>query len=766
MNVEAIPQELRDLDSWVVWRTEVRDGNPTKVPYAVTGRHARANDPRTWSSFEEALAVADEYDGIGFFFSTDDPYAGIDLDDCRDPETGEFHEAAREVIDALDSYAEVSPSKTGAKIIVRASKPGKKARTGKTPWDGDIEMYDERRYFAITGESIGRSEVRDAQDALDKVYAKYLGALSTGGSRNGSTKPNHERVDSMDSSPATSSRARAWESYCGTVQTVQTVQTDAAILRELLARPRIAALYDGTDNEYASNSERDFALVKALLILTRDREQIVRLWKSSALGRDKLDERRGDGTYATLTIESSDEALRSTGFASLGLQSDAGNADRLVAEHGDDLRYITGIGWCLWDGSRWKPDADAEVERRVSMTARRLYEAVPTIDYSGDKGRLARFALNSTSSRATEATMRAARSSRALRVPMEMVDRSAGRLNVLNGTLDLAERRLDPHNKSDYFTKRAPVEWDENAVCEEWESYLARVLPDEELRDFVQRLAGYSVAGKPSEKVLGFLHGTRDTGKSTFLNAVASTLGDYAATANFESFIVKRGGHGTRNDLARLRGVHLVKSLEVEEGSALAAGVLKSWSGGDAITARFLYREEFEFVPQGVLWLAANARPKVQADDDAMWRRILHVPFIESIPLDEQDTKLGDRLAIPEAKSAILRWLVDGYAAYLDRGLDVPKVVTDYTDEYRHENNDLAGWWDDGYSVIDKSEWSSWESIKKSIEAWSSASRARMPNDAAIRKALRAAGCNDRKSGGVRGWDGVKVLIDGDEWRS
>lgn len=746
----AIPAELKALDQWVTWRTESRDGKATKVPYnANPGSRARArsNAPSTWTDFSTAVARAaqGDMDGIGFEFGPDDEYAGVDLDDCRDPDTGELHEDAQRIVDDLDSYAEVSPSLTGLKIIVKAKKPGTRARTDATPWGGDIEMYDERRYFALTGDAVNGSEVRHAQASLNGLYARFFG-----------------RVDSVDSSEVTLPRAGVRKSYC---KAVHTVQGDEGIVAELLARPTIAAIYNGEPDDLPSDSERDFALVSALLTLTRDRAQIIRVWKSSAVWRSKCE--RPD--YTSTTIDNADKRLRSTGFASLGLQSDLGNADRLVAEHGDDTRYITGLGWAVWDGARWKPDADGEVRRRSAASARRLYEAIPNLDYNGDKTRLARFALLSTQDNAIEATMRSARAARALRVPNEAVDHVPGRLNVLNGTLNLKTGRLDPHDPHDLITKVAPVEWDEEALSVDWEDFVARALPDEELRSFVQRVAGYSIGGNPTDKVLAFLHGTRDTGKSTFLNAIATVLGDYAATANFESFIVKRNGHGTRNDLARLRGVYFVKSLEVEEGSSLAAGVLKSWTGGDTIAARFLYKEEFEFVPQGVLWLAANARPKVQADDDAMWRRILHVPFIVSIPDDEQDTDLARKLSEPAARSAILKWLVDGHAAYLDRGLDVPEVVKQYTDEYRHENNDLAGWWDDGFARIDKSEWTPWQSIKDSIQKWADESRTRCPNDATIRKALRAAGCADRKQGGVRGWDGVRTINDdneGETWRT
>ena len=151
----AIPTELRERDQRVVWRLERRrDGKPTKVPYRADGAgRADSTDPTTWSTFEEAVAGAEELgaDGIGYVFSADDPFTGIDLDDCLDGDR--LHPAAAEIVRLLDSYTEISPSRTGVKVIVRGSKYGNtRCRTSNTPWGGRLEIYDRDRYFTITGD--------------------------------------------------------------------------------------------------------------------------------------------------------------------------------------------------------------------------------------------------------------------------------------------------------------------------------------------------------------------------------------------------------------------------------------------------------------------------------------------------------------------------------------------------------------------------------------------------------------------------------------
>ena len=153
-STENIPEQLTDRPQWVCWRLEMRGGKPTKVPYiAGTNGRASSTDLLTWSSFEYALAAYEAgeppYDGIGFVFCSADPFVGIDLDDCRNPQTGEVEPWAQNIIDtfAAEGYVEASPSGTGVHIIVSGiQKEG--ARRGR------VEMYGQDRYFSVTGEKI------------------------------------------------------------------------------------------------------------------------------------------------------------------------------------------------------------------------------------------------------------------------------------------------------------------------------------------------------------------------------------------------------------------------------------------------------------------------------------------------------------------------------------------------------------------------------------------------------------------------------------
>jgi putative DNA primase/helicase len=163
---QTVPAELRNLRQWV--GREYARGK--KVPLdPATGEVASTKDPETWGAFSEADAL---FERVGFVFSEDDPYCGIDLDDCLDPETGEVHPAAWEVVVALDSYTEVSPSGKGLKVWVRATKPGTRCSTRATPWGGKLEVYDRGRFFAVTGKVVRERPIRDAQGSVDGLYTR------------------------------------------------------------------------------------------------------------------------------------------------------------------------------------------------------------------------------------------------------------------------------------------------------------------------------------------------------------------------------------------------------------------------------------------------------------------------------------------------------------------------------------------------------------------------------------------------------------------
>lgn len=184
INFQKIPEYLRELHQWVLWRNEQVKDRETKVPYKVQGGCASSTDPNTWATFaqvQECFETGD-FTGIGFVFSPNDPLTGIDLDGCRNPETGIVANWAREIILQFGSYAEVSPSKTGVKIFIGGKWKlgrGVKKRLPDMPRLSDkepaIEVYDQSRYFAMTGWLLQGlpNEPIDRQEQLDVLQSRF-----------------------------------------------------------------------------------------------------------------------------------------------------------------------------------------------------------------------------------------------------------------------------------------------------------------------------------------------------------------------------------------------------------------------------------------------------------------------------------------------------------------------------------------------------------------------------------------------------------------
>jgi putative DNA primase/helicase len=243
------------------------------------------------------------------------------------------------------------------------------------------------------------------------------------------------------------------------------------------------------------------------------------------------------------------------------------------------------------------------------------------------------------------------------------------------------------------LSKLAPVSFDPDADSPLWSAFLHKIMAgNPELIGFVQRAVGYSLTGDTSEQKFFVCWGGGANGKSTLLRTVQAMLGAYAVCTSIETLVVKRGSSAT-NDVARLAGARLVSAVEAEDGQRLAEERVKHMTGGDAIAARFLYHEHFEFRPTFKLWLATNHRPQVRGTDEAIWRRINLVPFTVSIPESEQDRKLPEKL---EAElPGILAWSVAGCLRWQADGLATPGEVRAATDEYRRAEDTIGSFLED-----------------------------------------------------------------------
>lgn len=716
-NAEMIPVELKNYDKWILWRLEDRKGKLTKVPYTTNGKMASSTDERTWTSFETAVDTYKRsngyYSGIGYVFTKDDPFTGVDLDDCIDDESGQLTDEARRIITELKSYTEFSQSKTGVHVIIQGQIPGKRNRTGK------YEMYEKERFFCVTGNHLSSTPatIEFRQLELNSLYSRLF------------KKPD----------PATKERTVP----AGQRNSELSDQDVMSIALKAKNGGNFATLYGGDASGYSSQSEADLALCNMLAFYTKDAIQIERLMRGSGLMREKWD--RDD--YVQRTIEKALEGVTEHYKARSGPNNvvrlpvagvsnpegsatreraprfnntDLGNAKRLAHYFGDDLRYCYKFGsWYIWDNKKWSRDETGAIERKAKDTVMQIYkEALQEEDEK--RTSLMKHAVSSESRQKISNMISLAQSEETIPVRPDELDKNQWKLNCSNGTIDLKTGKLLSHNREDLITKMVPTAYDPDADCPRWKAFLNQIMQDEEgnvrhtLVRFLQKAIGYSLTGSIREQVMFILHGGGANGKGTFINTMKSVLGDYAMQSSTETFLEKKAG-GINNDVAGLKGARLVVASESGHGKKLAESLVKQLTGEDMISARFLHQEYFEFMPTFKIWFVTNHKPDIRGNDDGIWRRIRLIPFSVTIPTEDRVLGFAEQLA--DEYPGILKWAVDGCMMWQQEGLGVPEEVMDAVAAYRNEMDTLASFVEE-YCVISPDARVSSKELYKVYQDW------------------------------------------------
>jgi len=679
MNYDSIPTELKERTCWICWREEQRDGEPTKVPVNPhTGSFASSTDSDTWGTFQEAAdghaSEEIETSGIGFVFDPEDTLVGIDLDDCRDPETGQPTEEAKEIINSLDSWTEVSPSGTGYHVFVQGFLPDGGNR-GDIDDVSHLEMYDKSRFFTVTGDHVDTTPhtVNNRAETVRKLHSEYV-----------ATEP---EKDDSDQSEATEPKPVSLE--------------DSDLIEKAKNDDKFSRLWRGDTSLHSGDHSRaDLALCSKLAFWTGgDEQRIDSLFRDSGLMRDKWDEQRGTQTYGEMTVEKAvsdqtefydPDSQRADGGATIDPPTTApvpDNGDtvltpatvKLYAGLDPDERISS-----LTDREKaafvWKAIRNSDsVHIRVNRDNDELWSFDPeTGTWSPDGVR----ALRHAARRALEAHHYGGNVLEELKTQVradplaevwgDTFGLEAGKVAVENGLLDLAKayagdsdalRDLEPE---DYALNRLPVEYDPEADKSTWYSFVGDVV-ETPMIETLQEYVGYCLHRENLFERALLLVGGGANGKSTFLNTIEAMLGDDNTTS------VSPFDFGDKPSLARMHGGLANVSVELEGGSLRGKNLanFKSLTGNDSIQAKRLYQGPFDFKYNGGMLFATNEVPDVPVSDDdtAFWRRWIIVHFDNQFPegSPKRDPTLGDRLTETENLSAVLNWAIEGWGRLLDQ---------------------------------------------------------------------------------------------------
>jgi P4 family phage/plasmid primase-like protien len=379
---------------------------------------------------------------------------------------------------------------------------------------------------------------------------------------------------------------------------------------------------------------------------------------------------------------------RKAGFEGKGgyALTDIGNAERFAAIHGGDVRWVE--AWhkfVVWNGRKWEIDMRRDVSKRAQRTAKGIHKDAAADGVNIDQQQeIARHAISSQKKERIGAMVELAKP-HMIATP-EDFDADPWLLNCQNGIVDLRTGKLLEHNRDALMAKATPAEYDPNAEAPHFHAFLNQILPDEDVRTFLQTLFGSALVGEVKENILPILYGTGSNGKSTLMDAVMEAFGEYAIAGAPDLIMSKGNSHPT--ELADLFGARLVSCMESEEGRRLNEGLVKQLTGRDKIKARRMHEEFWEFGPTHTVFLGTNHKPEIRGTDHAIWRRLKLVPFVVTIPDAEQDKDLPAKLQ--KELPGVLRWLVEGCLKWQRGGLREPDAVKVATNAYRADMDVLA----------------------------------------------------------------------------
>lgn len=364
--------------------------------------------------------------------------------------------------------------------------------------------------------------------------------------------------------------------------------------------------------------------------------------------------------------------------------TDMTNCLYFVKTYGNEIRYYISINkFLFWNGSNWEICEKNHIEYMCMNFIHKLYYMQRYITEPLIQDEFEKHLKKSESFRRFQAIIGYIKNYEPIIVTDADLDKDIFLLNLQGQTLNLKNGKGYQANPKQLLTKKSLFIFDKEAKCPTWDMFLMQIFnKDISLIHYIQKAMGYALSGDISEQCMFILWGCGANGKSTFLNTILRLMGDYACSTGIDTFMKKNSEHS--NDLARLKGKRLVVTSEAEQGQTLSESLIKVVTGEDTVTARFLYGEYFSFTPTFKIFMATNHMPKIRGGDNGIWRRVKMIPFTVTIPVDQRDKHLTDKLLAEN--SGILNWLLQGYKYWIKEGLkDEPDAIKNANADYRSE---------------------------------------------------------------------------------
>ena len=442
-------------------------------------------------------------------------------------------------------------------------------------------------------------------------------------------------------------------------------------------------------------------------------------------------------------------------------RTESGDAEVFAHLFGDDVRFdCKRKRWLRYEGHRWVSQSAKEVERLALDAVRWRQACTLKIEDMAKRKTAMDWAIRGESSQRRRNLLELAKQEDPIMDDGLRWDQDTNLMCFSNGVLQLDTGTFRPGRPTDSITKQAAAPWDPAATSELWDRVLTTAIPDQAVREFLQILAGLTMAGVSEENVLVLIYGVTRSAKGTVLDALKSALADYSVTADISTLLVrKKEGGAPRPDVMALIGARMVAIYEVGRSAKLDVTVVKTITGSDTISARQLQSEQIEFKPTFVPWVATDTRPVAPHDDDAFYERLCEVPFKVYIPKEKRDKKVRMALTTkPAEQAAVLAWAWKGYQAYIKAGerLTRPLAVVEAGEEFRAEMNPFRKFLDEGCVFNPRAQVLS-KYLRMEYENWCRENGEHPGRNNDLADELAKRGCKKAKLDSQRGWHGVRL---------
>lgn len=732
---DRVPEKLKEYQNWVCWKYVVR---PTHVSCLQI-----FPEP---ADLRSALDICKEKDyGLGYKLSKNDPFSAVIISKCFD-ENGKITADAESMVKIANTYTEIDDHMEEIYIVGNT----------KTEWatcKGNVKIVSDRVIIPIAGHTCSFfPDVMECPREFARIASRYC-AINW-----------MDEVRALDGQGDELSILSSVLDEC--LNTANWLENaDRTDLYEFMARCRQYRRLRNQINfhqewKYRSKSVKDdfFAECDA----TADVLGLIRKEENAP----KKERKKKDRAPELVPVDILSIDGKSTHSEELPL-SDYTNALAFVKDHGLNLHYC--YPWkkfLVWNGTHWKDDDSGMVPRMAKQTIKRMGSRLEDAENEVEFLRHIKSSLKQSN---LQAMVACAQSEDGIPILPDDFDADPWLLNCLNGVIDLRTGDLRPHDRNDLITHCLNIEYDPDAVCPTWEAFLWRIMggsitpdsPDDsastleekatadkrakELTDFLQDAIGYSLTGDTSEECFFILYGSGQNGKSKLIGALQDLLSSYSQSTHSKTFMVTDRSDAIPNDIARLRGSRMVVASELGKDRRLNEELVKRATGRDPMTARFLHSEFFDFIPQFKLFLVTNHLPKITSVDKSMWRRIHQIPFTVTIPEDEKDPRIGDKLRAE--LQGILAWAVRGCLRWQKKGLRVPAAVVEATQGYRSDMDTIGRFIGECCMIGDPRYRAKASELYRAYDTWCSDSNERAESQTVFGRYLTENGFDPKKDG-------------------